>query len=854
MKPLKRNSPLWGPPSDGSNNPGDVCRQQPDVRIYPRPILPLLFALSAGILLGGRCPGHAFPVWGGALLGLSLIIHALCRGAERRFGPLLLFLAFGYLSIQPWLAPSLPPRHVSRFAGGEVRRIIGRVENHPKEDKGRIKFVLEAETLFQGDERIEVSGRVRVTSPADPSQITAGDRIQFSGRLRRPRNFHNPGGFDYERYMALKGIRATVYARKGTLVRLASALPEDQSLTGVLADARSEVAGFFQRIQKDESADLLKALVVGDRTGIDPDTRQAFNRAGAAHLLAMSGLHVGIVATASFGLFAWALGWSRALLWRAWTRKGAALLTFLPVVGYGLLAGMSPSTQRAVIMVSLFLLALLVSRERDAMNILGAAALGILIYHPPALFSISFQLSFAAVAAILYGLSRIQSPETIYTDGFRPRLLMFVKVSLLAILGTLPLVMYYFNQISFIGVLTNLVFIPLIGFIIVPTGLLTAALMPLSDLLATVFAHIAIFLMDVALHLIRVFAALPIAAAKTVAPSLFEIAIYYLLGIALLNWIWGEGKRRKVAAIACGALVLAGLADAAYWANRRFGQDDLNVTILDVGQGSAALIEMPGGRCLLVDGGGFYDNDIFDVGKYLVAPYLWRNKIRTVDTLVLTHPNADHLNGLIYVADHFHVKDLWTNGERADTTGYRCLMETCQRKTIQAFSYRNLRQHIDPKEPQIDILYPPVGFMEKRPVDAWRTDENNNSLVLKITQGDVSFLFPGDIGEASEKELVELAGDRLASTVLVAPHHGSRTSSSRAFLQTVNPEVIVISAGWKNRFHFPHPSVMKRYKEIGARIYRTDLDGAIRMETDGRNLAVAPTLAGAKQAVIVDGR
>jgi len=854
MRPLKKNFQDWAPPSDGSNSQGAERRPITEAGIYARPILPLLLPLIAGILLGERFPGHAFPAWGGALLCISLIVHALIRGAEQRFAPLFLFLILGYLSIQPWLSPNLPPHHVSRFANGEVRRISGRVETHPIHDKGRIKFVLEAGALYQGDERIAVEGRVRVTAQADLSDIAAGDRIQFDGRLRRPRNFHNPGGFDYERYMALQGVLAMVYARKGTLVRLASAAPKDRSPARVLAETRADVAGCFDRVHEEEGADLLKALVVGDRTGIDPETREAFNRAGAAHLLAISGLHVGIVATASFGLFAWALAWSRALLWRAWTRKGAALLTFFPVIGYGLLAGMSPSTQRAVIMVSLFLLALLASRERDAVNILGAAALGILILHPPSLFSISFQLSFAAVAAILYGLSKVEAGGPRHAAGFRVRLFQFIKVSLLAILGTMPLVMLYFNQISFIGVLTNLIFIPLIGFLIVPTGLLTAALMPLSDPLAAGAAHIAVFLMEGALYLIRFFADLPIAAAKTVTPSMIEIAIYYFLGIALLNWIWGEGKRRKIAALACGVLVLTGLADVAYWANRRFGGDDLNVTILDVGQGSAALIEMPGGRCLLADGGGFYDNDIFDVGRYLVAPFLWRNKIRTVDTLVLSHPNADHLNGLLYIADHFHVKKFWTNGEPADTTGYRRLMETSRNQGIYAPSYPDLRQTVDPKDPVIDVLYPPVGFLEKRAVDAWRADENNNSMVLKITRGGVSFLFPGDIGADAERELIQIAGDRLESTVLIAPHHGSKTSSSRAFLEAVNPEVIVISAGWKNRFHFPHPSVMKRYKEIGARIYRTDLDGAIRMETDGRELVVAPTLAGAQRDGVSDGR
>ncbi len=842
MKPLKKSFPLWAPPYDGSNSQGEEGPLIAEAMIYARPVIPLLLSLIAGILLGERIPGYPIPAWGFALVCTALIVHAFFRGADLRFAPLLLFLVLGYLSIQPWLAPGPPTHHVSRFADGSVWRITGRVKTHPIDDKGRLKFVLGAETLSQAEKTLGVTGRVRVTALADNLDLSVGDRILFNGRLRRPRNFHNPGGFDYERYMALQGIRVTVYARKGTVVRPASASSGDRPLAGVLGETRARAAGFFDRIQRGEAPDILKALVVGDRTGIDTETRDAFNRAGAAHLLAISGLHVGIVATTAFGVFAWMLTASRALLWRAWTRKGAALLTFFPVIGYGLLAGMSPSTQRAVIMVSLFLLALLASRERDAVNILGAAALGILICHPPSLFSISFQLSFAAVAAILYGLSKVESGGPRHAAGFRARLFQFIKVSLLAILGTLPLVMLYFNQVSFIGVLTNLIFIPLIGFVIVPIGLMTAAFMPLSDPLAAGTAHIAVFLMDGALHLIRFFADLPIAAAKTVTPSRMEIVIYYLLGVALLNWIWGEGKRRKVAAMACGILVLAGLADAAYWANRRFGQDDLKVTILDVGQGSAALIETPGGRCLLADGGGFYDNDIFDVGKYLVAPYLWRNKIRTVETLVLSHPNADHLNGLIYIADHFHVKQLWSNGEPVDTAGYRHLMAAAAKAVIQVSAYPDLRGAVDPNEPAVEIFYPPVNFMDKRSIDGWRTDENNNSLVLKITHGDVSFLFPGDIGRQAERELIKIAGRRLASTVLIAPHHGSKTSSSQAFLEAVNPEVIMISAGWKNRFQFPHPSVIKRYEEIGARIYRTDLHGAIQMRTDGKQLMVEPFL------------
>jgi competence protein ComEC len=225
-----------------------------------------------------------------------------------------------------------------------------------------------------------------------------------------------------------------------------------------------------------------------------------------------------------------------------------------------------------------------------------------------------------------------------------------------------------------------------------------------------------------------------------------------------------------------------------------------------------------------------------------------------VETLVLSHPNADHLNGLLYIADHFHVDQLWTNGETAETAGYDCLMETARKEAIRVPAYPELRRAVDPAEPMVEILYPPIGFLEQRFNKDWRRDENNNSLVLKITYDDISFLFPGDIGGPAETELIETAGERLRSTVLIAPHHGSRTSSSRAFLEAVDPEIIVISAGWKNRFHFPHPSVMKRYKEIGARIYRTDLNGAIWMETDGRNLVVSPTITEAKGNGMASGR
>jgi competence protein ComEC len=217
---------------------------------------------------------------------------------------------------------------------------------------------------------------------------------------------------------------------------------------------------------------------------------------------------------------------------------------------------------------------------------------------------------------------------------------------------------------------------------------------------------------------------------------------------------------------------------------------------------------------------------------------LWKKKIKTVDLLVLSHPNSDHLNGLIYLADQFNVKTLWTNDEPRSTMGYRQLMKVCARRGIFLPVFAHMqRQHLIGGI-QLDILYPPRNFMDQKESDRWRST-NNNSLVVKVSYGEASFLFAGDIMAPAERELVELAGSRrLSSRVLIAPHHGSRSSSSAHFLQAVDPEVVVVSCSRNGRFSFPHPEILKRYKDMGVSIFRTDLNGAVRLSADGQLIRI----------------
>jgi competence protein ComEC len=532
---------------------------------------------------------------------------------------------------------------------------------------------------------------------------------------------------------------------------------------------------------------------------------------------------------------------------------------------------MSPSTQRAVIMVTVFLAAFLFEREHDPMNTLAVATLLILVVHPPSLFSISFQLSFTAVLAILYGLSRVQIPWRSDSRGIKTpkrvrvatKLFYFFMVSLFAILGTLPLTMFYFNQISLVGLFANFIFVPVIGFVVVPLGLIAVFLYPLTGSVALGCLKVAAVVLKHTISMVHFFADLPFAAVKTVTPSYLEICCFYILFLAVFNLKYGSsntptgqdnlpdrednaaGKSliRKPSAIVALLVVLVLSADACYWFYNRFWHDDLRVTMIDVGHGNAALMELPEGYNILIDGGGFSDNSIFDTGARIVAPFLWQKKIKTVDTLVLSHPNSDHLNGLIYIAEHFNVKNVWTNNEATETFAYQKFMETVKKNKIHMPEYKEIAGTRYINGVCIDILYPQEDFIEKRKKETWR-NLNNNSLVLKESLGAKSFLFPGDIQTRAEYELAAIAGDKLKSTVLLAPHHGSKTSSTERFIEKVNPEVIIISSGWKSRFGFPHPSVLKRYKEKGCRILGTARNGAVSMSTDGQILTIQPTITG----------
>ena len=840
------------------------------IKIYSRPVIPVLVSLILGIACGSWLPGHKVYAYFVILVSTGLTLYFILNKKTVLILPAILFFAFGYLSLQSWVAPKFPSNHITNFLDSQKWRIVGLIDESPVINKDRLKFVLQTRTLGEDkDKNFPVTGKIRVTVRGNFPDISIGDKVSFTGKIRSIRNFNNPGGFDYKKYMAFKKIWGTSYVRGKDLIVIKR--NSGKGIDKTIADARSRISDLIDSTGEGDNRGVLKALIIGDKNSISKNLKESFNRAGVGHILAISGLHIGIVATVAFFFFKWILSYFKYFLWNALTIKIAAVLSLFPVVIYGLLSGMSPSTQRAVIMVTVFLMTFLFEREHDSINTLAIAAMIILVVHPPSLFSISFQLSFIAVLAIIYGLSRIRIKSKTRKQGLfqlRKKVYLFLLTSLFAILGTLPLLMLYFNQVSFVGLLANLLIIPIIGFIVVPLGLFSVLLYPVSVYGAAWCITANSELLAKALDIVIWFSDLPFASIKTVTPTYFEICCYYVLGWAVLYLIGsyyenadkkdklpGEtdltdnkkelkeqstaSRRKKVLAVAI-VVIIAGTVDTCYWLYNRFWHDDLRVTVIDVGQGSSALVEMPEGFNLLIDGGGFPDNSAFDVGERVIAPLLWRKKIKTIDTLILSHPNSDHLNGLLYIAENFNVKKVWANCDTADTIGYRKFMEIINKKKIHAPEFKDISRTHFINGAQLDLLYPPKDYMDNNK-RTW-SNFNNNSLVIKVKLGSKSVLFPGDIKTKAEKELVAIAGNDLTSDVLIAPHHGSRTSNSELFIDSVNPETVIFSSGWRNSYRFPHPLVLKRYKERECRILRTDSHGAVTILIDGQSLEVSPTI------------
>ncbi|MFP4193917.1 MAG: DNA internalization-related competence protein ComEC/Rec2 [Desulfobacterales bacterium] len=835
------------------------CRQKstcalPPGAFYRLPVLVLVFAYTAGII-PGRFLLFSTPVrviiWTALAASVIRVIYLLLKNRPACISPMVLFFTLGLVAVTPWKPDFFPSGKAALFLDSDRIQIRGTLAEPAQKDPRRTLCILEDLEISDAsnDNPVSAAGKLKLSIYDSTPDLLPGDRIFLQAGIRSFKNFNNPGGFDYRQYMADQNIWGNVYARSSDIEKLPQNTPKASMLQHSIHRFREHLDAAISKSANQETAAVLSALIVGKRHGIDHDLRESFNRAGASHLLAISGLHVGIVATCAFLIFKLIFSCSRTLLLNGLAVRAAALLSLLPVAAYVMISGFSPSTQRAGIMVAIFLLAFILEKPYHPANTLAVAALLILGLYPPGLFSISFQLSFTAVAAIFFGLYLFsgtfifspdyQSRETV--QRFMKRLLGFAMISVFAIAGTMPLVMHYFNQAAITGMVSNLILIPWIGFAVVPAGLISALAFALSEPAGIWCLTAAGRMLDPALHLIHALADLRFGAFKTVTPGILELICVYLLFILIGLAATPRLKQHRKTIIVTLCLVASvAAADAGYWVHRRFLNQDLRITVLDVGHGFSSLVEFPKGRTMLIDGGGFSDNAVFDVGRLIVAPYLWKNKIGKIDTVILSHPDADHLNGLLYILENFRIGKVVTGPSDAETIAWQRFVEIIEEKDILHPEFEDIESsRINGAE--FDILYPDTNT--ENPNTHCSVATNNCSLVVKVHYNGKSVLFPGDIEKSAESVIVSKAASRAASDILIAPHHGSKTSSSSKFLETVDPATVIISAR-KSGFRAPSKEVLNRYDKMGCRILRTDKKGAvtIRIKQEGE-MIIEPVIS-----------
>jgi competence protein ComEC len=566
------------------------------------------------------------------------------------------------------------------------------------------------------------------------------------------------------------------------------------------------------------SAALMAGLLLGEKTGLPEEANEAFRRAGVYHILAVSGFNVALLASSVFFV----------LMTLGIPRRATVVAAGTALIGFALVVGGQASVLRATVMGLLLLAAMLLDRESQLMNALAIAVVALLAWRPADLGEPGFQLSFAATAGIIY-LTPIVT-AWLSSWGWPKWLATSAAVSLGAQAAVTPVMLAHFNQLSLIGVAANLIVVPLAA-----VGTTLGMLALLAALASGVAADIlfqALWLLLIALRA-AVWAAAQVPAAMVHLPAPGWAAIAsWCAALALVPYVNGARRWARGTAVACLGLALA----LSLWPWLRPGDGHLRITFLDVGQGDAILVEAPEGPRLLVDGGPAGTRRL-DVGERVLAPFLWNLPTARLEAVALTHSDSDHSGGLRAVLTRFRVNEFWENGRwitgTEDTLRAVERSGACRRTLVAG-------QRLWLGSALLTVLNPDGT----RPLDEpplW--GQNEESLVLRLDWRGFSLLLTGDLGAPGEEHLLASHAP-VRVLVLKVGHHGSRYSSTEEFLGATRAAVAVISVGARNPFHHPTPEALGRLESAGARIYRTDRDGAVILETDGTTLSITRWASG----------
>ncbi|MGD0290629.1 MAG: DNA internalization-related competence protein ComEC/Rec2 [Candidatus Binataceae bacterium] len=798
----------------------------------------------------------------GFAIAIALAAATAFLTARPRIGIGVAFLAIAAAATIPvhdLMLPARGPAILYRFADNSPLTMEGLIVREPERvEGGRSYLYIRVERA--GVEMASLrptTGVVRVSIRSE-ERFTIGDEVRVTSRIRYPRNDGDQGEFDYRGWLLRNRIAATMfadYAKAGAPPPIAVVGHREFPVRERIEAVREHIGAFIDaNLAYPQNAEM-RALIIGDRSGIDESIRERFALTGMAHVLVISGLHLGFVAAAAFFAVRWLMGFFPALMARGYSNKLAAASAALAATAYASIAGGHVSTIRALLMVLAYAIAILIDRSRELLASLAIAALVICFTLPGSTADIGFQLSFASVMVILVGMRRFAAwwrtrmrPRPIEGEVSRVQVVVeaiagYVAVSFWALIGTAPLTALHFNQFSLVGLIANAVVVPIMGFGAVITGLLAAVLSFAWPAGARPLLLVAGSLAGAGNRLAGWFVEWPLAWTRIFTTTIIEIAIAYgfiaiwcacPLATSYTMAPLSPAKMRRAGERtlwrqACaGVLTIVLMIDAGWWTYQRYFYPDLRVTFLSVGEGDAAVVRFPGGRVMLVDGGGTFFGT-FDSGERIVAPFLWAKKIMRVDWVAVSHPDRDHFGGLAFLVKNFSPAEFWTSGVGSPDASYARLLDA-----VSAVRARSVvcGSALPPRTVggfEVRCIWPAPGTEEN--------EENNQSMVMRLEYRATAILFTGDIEAKGERELLG-TGAELRAAIVKVPHHGSKTSSSAALIAAVRPRVAVISLGYYNRFHFPSAAVIERYREAGAVVLRTDEIGAVDAEVGSGGLSV----------------
>ena len=683
--------------------------------------------------------------------------------------------------------------------------IIGTIVSDPQEKEYKTKYILKIDTI--NSNKKYKNTKVILYTKKGKETLKYGDKIELVGNFKLAQERRNPGGFDYRFYLKTKKIYGIVTTKNTKKLK-----ENNVNIISMIANKTANVIkNQSKKLLKNKEACLLIGLLIGDTDEIDEETKEDFRNSNLTHMLAVSGLHVSYVL----------LGVNYIITKVKIHKKLSKIIVMLLILFFILVTGATPSVLRAGTMTIYLIIGCIFYRRISVFSSLNLSLLVIIIMNPYCLFDVGLQLSYAGTIGIVYLYPIIK--EKIYNKANS------ILITISANIVIIPIMLYNFNTISLTFFISNLLAGPIIGIIII-LGFSIIIISLIFFPIANIFSKILNLLIILFLNTAKACANLPLSKIFIITPTLKYIFLYYCLLVFIIIKERAQIRiniklRNKVIAI---LIILVIINPIKYFSNIK--QSNLKIYFVDVGQGDSTCIVTPKNKVILIDGGGNSKDENYDIGKQTLLPYLLDKKINKIDYCIVSHFDSDHCGGLMYILKNLKVKNIIIGKQYEEYENYKEFIKIAKDKKINIRVVEAGEKITIEKNLYIDVLWP--INREKMVI---QNAINNNSLVFKLRYINFSMLFTGDIEEIAEKEILDNYKENtelLKSTILKVAHHGSKTSSTKEFINIVKPKYAVIGVGKDNKFGHPSNVTIENLKTINTEIYRTDEMGEISINVN----------------------